>query len=597
MTKPGFKKSISNRGYHILAGLVLVLFFCISLNLITHESVTTDEEAHIPAAYSYVMYGNFSLNPEHPPLAKLIAGVGFIDSHYNYPTNLLNQHNEVGQREWQVGNAFLYQSGNNINSILLRTRLPLLIASTVGLLITYLLFCRITTRKIAFLTLFFTALSPTVIGHGHLVTTDVLVMNTITISILCFIQYLRKPTRLYAVIAGITLGIAELSKFSAALLLVLFPLGACLYIYANKPNRLIESIKRTIRLIWPVFLITFVIIYITYAFQIIHLTHAAQDNWIIEAININTYRRVLLDVNVFPLLAPIARYLVGLIDSLHRLTQTNGANLLGKDYANGTPIYFPVVSILKAPTPLLFLWFIAFVWGVSKLKKSWFKIRYLVRLLLEQLRNNLVPTFGAIFVIIYFVVACTNTLDIGVRHLLPLFPWVAFFSSLWMVNVLEKHSFKKFPLGKIVSGAIVASFLFIALFIFPNYIPYTTELAGAAPNSYRYYNDSNVDWGQSAKYLVAYAQTHPKILPLYALSDEELTYYFCGSTTVCSKLRIISDTTVPPPGSYYAVSEMQLTIEWGWKSGDNLAYLKKLQPVAKVADVMYLYHMPYLGNR
>jgi hypothetical protein len=189
-------------------------------------------------------------------------------------------------------------------------------------------------------------------------------------------------------------------------------------------------------------------------------------------------------------------------------------------------------------------------------------------------------------------VACTGNLDIGVRHMLPLFPWIAFLSALWVVRVLEKQTYKKWPVGKVLSAGIIALFIFIALIIYPNYIPYTTEPAGGAPQAYRYYNDSNVDWGQSIKYLASYANAHPYILPLYAdqAYPDAKNYYFCGNANNCAKLHILDNTQKPPQGSYFAISETTLTIDWA-STTDNLAFLKNETPVAKIGDSIYLYHV------
>ena len=583
--------------FDILAVLIVVAFFSISFLVMRHESATTDEQAHIPAAYSYVMLGDFTLNPEHPPLAKLIGGVGFIGSHYTFPTKLLHENTALGPLQWKVGNAFLYHSGNNPDSILMRSRLPILIASTLGLLICYLLFCALSSKKIALITLALVALSPTVIAHGHLVTTDVLVMTTTTIAILCFIRYLQKPSLRYGVIAGSTLALAELSKFSAALLFIVYVIVAVLYYYAHQQKTQSRKVvASTLKTLFPVYLSAILIIYVVYSFQVISLSHVAQNNWIINATGnptSNLDARVLLKINEQPLAAPLVRYIVGFSSSLVRVAVGHGANLLGTDYPTGTAFYFPVISILKTPSPLLAVWLLMLCDAVRRLQKHRKKAARLLENFWLYVQTNPVLVFGGLFTIIYFVAACVGNLDIGIRHLLPLFPWVAFFSAFWIVGVLDKQAGKTISLGKMLFGTFIGLYVLIALIIFPNYIPYTTEIAGGAPQAYRYYNDSNVDWGQSIKYLVSYANQHPNILPLY--TDQQFydakVYYFCGSgATGCSQLNQIKDSQKPPKDSYFAVSEMQLTIDWA-RQNDNLAYLKYKKPIAKIGDSIYLYHM------
>src|SRR5205085_5854568 len=55
--------------------LFAVLLLTLSLTSVRQKSATFDEGLHIPAAYTYVAYGDFRLNPEHPPLVKLLSGL------------------------------------------------------------------------------------------------------------------------------------------------------------------------------------------------------------------------------------------------------------------------------------------------------------------------------------------------------------------------------------------------------------------------------------------------------------------------------------------------------------------------------------------
>jgi hypothetical protein len=581
--------------WDILAAITISIFTLISLNLAAHYSAVTDEQAHIPAAYSYVMYGNFSLNPEHPPLAKLIAGLSFIGTHYNFPVNLLNRDNNIGQGEWQIGNAFLYSSGNNPDSILFRSRLPLIIFAVILLIVIYLLVRRLFGAKVALLTLFFTALSPTVLAHTPLVATDVIVMNTMTIAILVFISYLKKPSWKMALLAGFLMGIAELSKFSAAILFVIYPLLAILYFFATKRA---ESKRKTILLamksIYKILLIGLGIMYVTYVFQVIHLSQSAQDTWIKEAM-IGTVHSwswtatAMVWLNHVPLMQPVARYIIGFMKAFLRFADSKGANLLGKDYVGSTPLYFPVASFLKTPSPLLLLWAAAVVVGLAHFKKSYFSVKKLWRRLLSRMGSDTVVTSGAIFTILYFIIACSGSLDIGIRHLLPLFPWMSLFSGLFLVHVVEKWRIKKVPAGKIASAVVALGFLSIVFIIFPNYLPYSNELVGGAQNDYLFYNDSNVDWGQASRYLASYLKQHPNITPVYEYYGDPSAYYICGNINGCPRVRFISSNQLPPPGSYFAIGETNLTIDWGKTSGDPLAYLRHIKPIARVGDAIYIF--------
>ena len=579
-----------------LAAIVLLVFLLLSWQTMLRESATTDEAAHIPAAYSYVLQGDYTLNPEHPPLAKLISGLGFIGSHYSFPTQLLHGTNKVSDREWQAGRIFLYHSGNDTDAILFRSRLPILLATTAGLLACYLLFAAVSSKKIALIALAFMALSPTVIGHSHLVTTDALSMVTIAIAILCFARYLQKPSRWYGAVAGISLAIAELTKFSAAILFLLYVLAAAVFFWAQQEKFSAGRIlKTTAKSLLPVFIVATALIYIAYIPHVMYLSAAAQNDWILHAVAHPAHSfdvRALLEANKFFPAAPLVRFFIGFTNDVGRVAIGGGANLLGHDYLYGTPLYFPVVSVLKTPSPMLGLWLLMAVWLGYVIKTQRKRGANLQKQLRHFVASQPVVMCGVLFSVLYFLIACAGKLDIGIRHLLPMFPWLSFLSALWIVRVLQAQRFRGFPIGTSAFAGLMAAYIFIAVSIFPNYLPYTTEVVGGSSQAYRYYNDSNVDWGQAIKYLAIYAHGHPAVLPLY--TDDQYAdaknYYFCRPAPSCAKLLYIQDDQKPPPGSYIAISEVQLTIEWG-RSKSTLAYLKNKTPLYKVGDAIYIYHI------
>src|SRR4051794_31173671 len=58
-----------------LAAASIVAFVVFPLANIRATSPTTDETTHLGAGYSYLASHDFRLNPEHPPLLKMIAAL------------------------------------------------------------------------------------------------------------------------------------------------------------------------------------------------------------------------------------------------------------------------------------------------------------------------------------------------------------------------------------------------------------------------------------------------------------------------------------------------------------------------------------------
>ena len=77
---------LKKHAYLIVAG-ILSLHFILALVISSQESMIYDERAHIPAAYSYVRFGDMRLNPEHPPLLKDLAGLPLLALDLSFPLN------------------------------------------------------------------------------------------------------------------------------------------------------------------------------------------------------------------------------------------------------------------------------------------------------------------------------------------------------------------------------------------------------------------------------------------------------------------------------------------------------------------------------
>src|SRR5438046_8763184 len=73
--EPRFARLLgSPRAAGIAAALVLGALAVVEVDVVRSLSITFDEQSHIGAGFSYVTHGDVVLNPEHPPLVKLIAG-------------------------------------------------------------------------------------------------------------------------------------------------------------------------------------------------------------------------------------------------------------------------------------------------------------------------------------------------------------------------------------------------------------------------------------------------------------------------------------------------------------------------------------------
>src|ERR1044071_969030 len=102
--------------------LGLTGLFCLqALFAIPHLSTTIDEPVHLSAGYSYWLTRDFRMNPEHPPLAKLIAAAPLLLIRPNLNTSS-NAWRTAS--EYQFGTDFIYS--NNADRLLFWSRLMMI---------------------------------------------------------------------------------------------------------------------------------------------------------------------------------------------------------------------------------------------------------------------------------------------------------------------------------------------------------------------------------------------------------------------------------------------------------------------------------------
>jgi hypothetical protein len=108
-------------------------------------------------------------------------------------------------------------------------------------------------------------------------------------------------------------------------------------------------------------------------------------------------------------------------------------------------------------------------------------------------------------------------LNIGVRHLLPVYPFLFVLCGI-LGKVWEDLAPRR---RRIVAVAALGILLFntnVVLrgpaLVWPHYIAYFNEIAGGPANGYHCLADSNVDWGQDLKALGSWLDAHKVAQPI-----------------------------------------------------------------------------------
>jgi hypothetical protein len=84
------------------------------------QSQTWDESAHLYSGYEYWTRADFGRNPEHPPLAKLVAASAVLPLH---PADPAGPSNSLSKSlDYVNGGRFLYVPGAGADMLLARAR-------------------------------------------------------------------------------------------------------------------------------------------------------------------------------------------------------------------------------------------------------------------------------------------------------------------------------------------------------------------------------------------------------------------------------------------------------------------------------------------
>jgi len=246
-------------------------------------------------------------------------------------------------------------------------------------------------------------------------------------------------------------------------------------------------------------------------------------------------------------LRAFGQYLLGLFLVFQRASFGHTTYFLGEVSASGWRDYFPIVYIIKEPLAFHFLTTISLIFLAWKIKRPFWQEPF--QRLLIWIQNHF-PEFSMLsFIFLYWASSLSSPLNIGVRHLLPIFTFTILLVSKGIMNWLRSpHYYLK------------CSFLILLLLwqaisvisIYPHFLTFFNEIVGGPDKGYIYVVDSNLDWGQDLKGLAKW------------VNDQEIKEiyvdYFGGSDPkfhLKEKYRSwwgTRDKNELPKGSYLAVS-------------------------------------------
>ncbi|HUD72918.1 MAG TPA: glycosyltransferase family 39 protein, partial [Dongiaceae bacterium] len=214
------------------AALLLLFLALQGIIFITESSQTSDEAAHLSAGYSYLVAGDYRLNPEHPPLIKMLAALPLLPLHLDFPWGPLWEQAE----EWNIGRLFVHENRVPNDTLLLLARLPVLALSLVLGWAIYRFARRLFGAPGGLLALAIWVLDPNVVAHSGLVTTDLGIALFIFLSVVALWAWIESPSPRRLILFGLAVGGAFASKYTAVWLPPILGAVALALVAVNDPT-------------------------------------------------------------------------------------------------------------------------------------------------------------------------------------------------------------------------------------------------------------------------------------------------------------------------------------------------------------------------
>jgi hypothetical protein len=630
------------KNYKIIITLILGFIFVVSVLNAWWDSAIFDEDAHIPAGYSYVRFHDMRLNPEHPPLIKDLAGIFILplnpkmDLSKNYWMTDIN-----GQ--WDAGHDLLWQEGNDADQIIFWGRLPIVILSLIFGLFIFKWVREYSGIIAGLFALVLYSFDPNILGHNHFVTTDLAIAGFMMLSFYYFLRFIKYPTWKNAAVGGIFLGLVQLAKFSSLMLFPVFGLALLFHPFIKKievngwKNRL-KTLGEYLGKGAVAFAVSLILVWGVYFVNIYDMPkeklaetieyYFPHDDISQRAVLTNKFLLILDKNNVTK---PLSEYILGIAMVFKRVGGGNGAYFMGQVSGKSFPAYFPTVFLIKEPLPnLLFMFsailislaaFIKFIVSAFRrpLKNVWEDV-------IHHLRVNVTSVSLAAFIILYSYISVTGNLNIGFRHLFPILPFIYILTAKVIFDFWKKLHSRK---NKIIFGSILSILVLLlvsnTIFAYPAYMSYFNQTVGGPKNGYRYVTDSNADWGQDLKKLKAWTNEY----------DSKCSHncYTSGPAYVaCPKYCVFDKTNSSGRGKLISIDRIHLNyfggadikyyfgnfaVDWwdsrrplesGWyaistnylmgslydkekKDSESYRWIENIKPVAQVGTSIFVYYV------
>jgi len=418
------------------------------------DSPTYDETINPSVGYVELLTGDLSFLHDHPPLYRVFNALPLLAFQPVIPL----EHDSWQKRQkgmldrYNFAREFFYVANNDADKMLFWSRIPMVFLSLLLGLLVFQWAKDLYGIHAGLFALFLYSFEPNIIAHSRFAINDLVLALFVFSSVYQFWLYSRAPSLKSLVLTGVLLGLALISKFSAVML---FPMVFGLALLRPDSGRLeAQAITPAIFL--------------------------KEANVMRKRIGValkttTSISAIAVCVILFFYGGQWENFTRGLYDTMAHYQNGHAAFLLGSHSMQGWWYYFPIAFLLKTPIPLL--------------------IYILAAFFFLSFRKGRAEYFLLVPVGIMLLLALRSHINIGIRHILPVYPFlIVLASSITTIRFSSPRFFVSCFSG------LALWYLVSTLSIFPSYLAYFNEFVGPKRGYFKLV-DSNLDWGQDLKRL------------------------------------------------------------------------------------------------
>ncbi len=478
----------------LLVAVLLAAWWCVAVGSTVSKSGTSDEFFHIIGGVSYWWLNDYRLHPENGNLPQRWCAIPLVLAGWPLPS--FEHPGWAGSNMAALSRAYLFENGNPAWRILLLARSFAAVWGVLVALLVYLWSRELFGREGAWLSLAFCLTDTTLLANAPLATSDTCAAFFFVGSTLAIWRMLQLPSPATVAVAALAVAGLFVAKFSAPLEILVGLVLLAVRCWFGPPWMVAWAGRR--RSVSPlaglavmggclmvIGLVAWLVVWCAFGFRYegLNARTAPIGAWCrwgtlaAATAELGGIKGWLLAVIGEHRMLPES-YLYGTAYVL--LTMLRESFFCGDYSIDGWWSYFPFTFLVKTPLPTLVGFLLLPVLAIRQVQKASVRGG-------ERSWYPLAPLFALLAV--YWAASVTATLNIGHRHLLPIYPIV--FILLGSLPELTRARFglRALPWALAVFGCLVSAWAF------PNYLAFFNGIV-RRDEAWQYLVDSNLDWGQ-----------------------------------------------------------------------------------------------------